>query len=95
MWNLINTHGFTVLRAIPLILLSSILIALMYNPLELVVSPKLPPLLPIKKPKDEKTPLRKEDQEKPSYPNQSEKPSSLYPIEFVFKITLKIEKEEK
>lgn len=95
MWNMINTHGITVLRAIPLILLSGVLIALMFNPLEVVLSPKLPPLLPIKKPKDEKTPLRKEDQEKPSYPNQSEKPSSLYPIEFVFKITLKIEKEEK
>lgn len=95
MWNLINTHGITALRAVPLILLSGVLIALMFGPLEVVVSPKLPPLLPIKKPKDEKTPLRKEDQEKPSYPNQSEKPSSLYPIEFVFKITLKIEKEEK
>lgn len=95
MWNLINTHGITALRAIPLILLSSILIALMFNPLEVVLSPKLPPLLPIKKPKDEKTPLRKEDQEKPLSPNDKEKPSSLYPIEFVFKITLKIEKEEK
>lgn len=95
MWTLINSHGITALRAIPLILLSGVLIALMFNPLEVVLSPKLPPLLPIKKPKDEKTPLRKEDQEKPSYPNQSEKPSSLYPIEFVFKITLKIEKEEK
>jgi len=95
MWNFLTLHGITVLRAVPLILLSSILIAVMFTPLEINVYPKLQPLLPLKKPKDEKTPLRKEDQEKPSYPNQSEKPSSLYPIEFVFKITLKIEKEEK
>ena len=95
MWNMINSHGITALRAIPLILLSGVMIALMFNPLEVVLSPKLQPLLPIKKPKDEKSPLRKEQEEKPSLPNQSEKPSSLYPIEFVFKITLKIEKEEK
>lgn len=95
MWNMIKLHGITALRALPLILLSGVLIALMFNPLEVVLSPKLPPLLPIKKPKDEKTPLRKEQEEKPSLPNDKEKPSSLYPIEFVFKITLKIEKEEK
>ncbi len=95
MWNLINTHGITALRALPLILLSGVLIALMFNPLEVVLSPKLPPLLPLKKPKDEKTPLRKEDQEKPLFPNDKEKPSSLYPIGFVFKITLKTEREEK
>lgn len=95
MWNLINTHGFTVLRAIPLILLSSILIALMFNPLEVVLSPKLPPLLPLKKPKDEKTPLRKEQEEKPLFPKDKENPSDKYPLELIFKVTIKIEKEEK
>lgn len=95
MWNFLTLHGITVLRAVPLILLSSILIAVMFTPLEINVYPKLQPLLPLKKPKDEKTPLRKEDQEKPLSPNDKENPSSLYPIEFVFKITLKIEKEEK
>lgn len=95
MWNMIKLHGFTALRALPLILLSGVLIALMFNPLEVVLSPKLPPLLPIKKPKDEKTPLRKEDQEKPSYPNDKENPSDKYPIELTFKVTIKIEKEEK
>ncbi len=95
MWNLINTHGITALRAIPLILLSGVLIALMCNPLELVVSPKLPPLLPIKKPKDEKTPLRKEQEEKPLSPNDKENPSDKYPLELIFKVTIKIEKEEK
>lgn len=95
MWNFLTLHGITVLRAVPLILLSSVLIAVMFTPLEVVLSPKLPPLLPIKKPKDEKTPLRKEQEEKPSLPNQSEKPIDKYPLELIFKVTIKIEKEEK
>lgn len=95
MWNMIKLHGITALRALPLISLSGVLIALMFNPLEVVLSPKLPPLLPIKKPKDEKTPLRKEDQEKPSLPNDKENPSDKYPLELIFKVTIKIEKEEK
>lgn len=95
MWNFLTLHGITVLRAIPLILLSSILIAVMFTPLEINVYPKLQPLLPLKKPKDEKTPLRKEQEEKPLSPNDKENPSDKYPIELIFKVTIKIEKEEK
>lgn len=95
MWNFLTLHGITVLRAVPLILLSSILIAVMFTPLEINVYPKLPPLLPLKKKDDQKSPLRKEQEEKPSLPSDKENPSDKYPLELIFKVTIKIEKEEK
>jgi hypothetical protein len=95
MWNFLTLHGITVLRAVPLILLSSILIAVMFTPLEINVYPKLQPLLPLKKKDDQKSPLRKEQEEKPSLPNDKENPSDKYPLELIFKVTIKIEKEEK
>lgn len=95
MWNFLTLHGITVLRAVPLILLSSILIAVMFTPLEINVYPKLQPLLPLKKKDDQKSPLRKEQEEKPSLPNDKENPNDKYPLELIFKVTIKIEKEEK
>lgn len=95
MWNFLTLHGITVLRAVPLILLSSILIAVMFTPLEINVYPKLQPLLPLKKKDDQKSPLRKEQEEKPLLPNDKENPNDKYPLELIFKVTIKIEKEEK
>lgn len=95
MWNFLTLHGITVLRAVPLILLSSILIAVMFTPLEINVYPKLQPLLPLKKKDDQKTPLRKESESEPLPPSQGEKAQIPSPFEITFKITLKIEKETK
>jgi hypothetical protein len=95
MWNFLTTHGFTVLRAIPLVLLSLILVGVMCFPLEINLYPKLPPLLPLKKKDDQKTPLRKESESEPLPPSQGEKAQIPSPFEITFRITLKIEKETK
>lgn len=95
MWNYLSLHGITVLRAIPLILLSLILMGVMYFPLEINLYPKLPPLLPIKKKDDQKTPLRKDSESEPLLPSQGEKAQIPSPFEITFRITLKIEKETK
>lgn len=95
MWNYLSLHGITVLRAIPLILLSLILMGVMYFPLEINLYPKLPPLLPLKKKDDQKTPLRKESESEPLPANNGEKAQIPSPFEITFRITLKIEKETK
>lgn len=95
MWNYLSLHGITVLRAIPLILLSLILMGVMYFPLEINLYPKLPPLLPIKKKDDQKTPLRKDSESEPLPANNGEKGQIPSPFEITFRITLKIEKETK
>jgi hypothetical protein len=93
MWTFLSMHGITALRAIPLILLSSILIVLMFHPLELVVSPKLPPLLPLRKEDPKKITPKKESELEPIPVDLREKEKTVNPFEIVFKIIIKIEKE--
>lgn len=95
MWNFLTMHGFTVLRAIPLVLLSLILVGVMCFPLEINLYPKLPVLSPLKKKDDQKTPLRKDSESEPLQPSQGEKGQISSPFEITFRITLKIEKETK
>lgn len=95
MWNFLTMHGFTVLRAIPLVLLSLILVGVMCFPLEINLYPKLPVLSPLKKKDDQKTPLRKDSESEPLPANNGEKGQIPSPFEITFKITIKIEKETK
>jgi hypothetical protein len=93
MWNFLILHGITVLRAIPLILLSLILMGVMCFPLEVNVFPKLPPLLPLKKKDDQKIPLRKESELEPLPPSPKDGEKTGSPFEIVFKVIIKIEKD--